>query len=334
MKRIAMAAALTLVAGVAQAQSDCPAAVAGPSSTNASRDVCLRTKDLFQLLAPQLGVSMTGGNAVLGQGGTLGGLGHFTVEARAIAVMGDIPDLPAWSGPSVTAPTPQELPSKNFPIGLPAVDGAIGIFKGLPFGLTNVGGIDLLLSAVYIPNVDQDNFKIAPAQNLKFGYGARVGLLQESLLIPGVSATWMKRDLPKTEISGSTTGASSMSFTLADAAVETTAWRLVASKSFIVFGLAAGFGQDRYSQTASFSGTATTSLLSNPVAFGPIALDNSMTRTTYFGNASINLLLLKIVGEVGQVSGGDLTPAPFNTFSTGAADDTRLYGSVGLRFSW
>jgi hypothetical protein len=63
-------------------------------------------------------------------------------------------------------------------------------------------------------------------------------------------------------------------------------------------------------------------------------MDNSITRTNYFANASINLLLLKIVGEVGQVSGGTVSPAPFNSFSSGAANDTRLYGSVGLRFSW
>ena len=45
------------------------------------------TTDLYQLMAPQLGVSITGGNPVLGQGGTLGGIGHFTVEARAIAAL-------------------------------------------------------------------------------------------------------------------------------------------------------------------------------------------------------------------------------------------------------
>lgn len=332
MKRFGIALALALTATAAQAQTDCPASTALPSSTNGARDICLRTKDLFQLLAPQLGVSMTAGNPVLGQGGTLGGLGHFTVEARANVVMGDIPDLPAWPAPSITAPASQELKSKDFPIGLPAVDGAIGIFKGLPVGLTNVGGIDLLVSAVYIPTVDQDNFKVTPDQNLKFGYGARVGLLQESLVIPGLSATWMKRDLPTTTITGSTSGLQNLSFTMADASIKTTSWRLIASKSLIVFGLAAGVGQDSYDQTATFSGNATTTAGSSN--FGPFALDNSMTRTNYFANASINLLLLKIVGEVGQVSGGDLTPAPFNTFSSGKADDTRLYGSVGLRFSW
>ena len=31
------------------------------------------------------------------------------------------------------------------------MDAAIGLFKGLPLGVTNVGGVDLLLSASYVP---------------------------------------------------------------------------------------------------------------------------------------------------------------------------------------
>lgn len=347
MKRLGIAAAMLVMATTAQAQAtDCPAAAPtgaiptpAQAGQNAARDVCFRSKDIFQLLAPSLGTSMVGGgNPVLGQGGTLGGLGHFTVEVRATGVEADIPDLSKFSAPSTTPPTPQILESFNFGVGLPAVDGAIGVFKGLPLGLTNVGGIDLLLSAAYIPSYESDNgdFKVSPDQNTRFGYGVRVGLLQESLLIPGVSATWMKRDLPTTTMTGTATPStgSSMSFTMADASVETTAWRVIASKSFILFGLALGAGQDKYSAGATFSGSATTPLSVTPTNFGPFALEESMTRTSYFANASINLLLLKIVGEVGQVTGGTLKNVPFNTFSSGAADDSRLYGSVGLRFSW
>ena len=70
MKRIGIALGLILTAttaplfdrGELRAQADCPAAVASPITPaqfgqNASRDVCLRTKDVFQLLAPQLGGS-------------------------------------------------------------------------------------------------------------------------------------------------------------------------------------------------------------------------------------------------------------------------------------
>ena len=256
MKRLGFAAALLVLASTAQAQtaSDCPAATAGNSAQNAARDVCLQAKDIFQLFAPQLGISITGGNATLGQGGTLGGLGHFTVEARGNVVMGDFPDITKFGAPGTTAPVSRVLPSKNQVVGLPAVDGAVGIFKGLPLGLTNVGGIDLLLSAAYIPTYKTSNgdFSVEPETNIKIGYGARVGLLQESLLVPGVSVTYMKRDLPKTTINAKAAG---LSMTMKDADIKTTSWRVVASKSLIMFGLAVGAGQDMYDESASFSGT-------------------------------------------------------------------------------
>lgn len=336
MKRLGFAAALLVVGSTAQAQAtDCPAATAGNSAQNAARDVCLQAKDIFQLFAPQLGISITAGNAILGQGGTLGGLGHFTIEARGNVVMGDLPDITKFPLPRTTTPTSQKLESKNQIVGLPAVNGAIGIFKGLPLGLTNVGGIDLLLSAAYIPTVGKtgDDFIVTPETNLKIGYGARVGLLQESLLIPGISVTWMKKDLPKTTITGT---APNISMSIKDADVKTTSWRIVASKSLLLFGLAAGVGQDTYDESATFSGSASSTIgpITTSTPFGPFTLDQKMTRTNYFANASINLLLIKIVGEVGQVSGGTLSPAPFNTFSSGAADDSRVYGAVGVRFGW
>jgi len=341
MKRLVIAAALAVVSTTAQAQAtDCPAGVAtavtpAQQGQNASRDVCLRAKDVFSLLAPQLGAAITAGNAVLGQGGTLGGLGHFTIEVRGTGVLnGSVPDVPKWSGlATTTPPASQELQTKKFPVPNAVIDGAIGVFKGLPLGLTNVGGIDILGSVTYIPTIDQNQIKVTPDANTKFGYGARVGLLQESLLVPGVSATWMKRDLPTTTIDGTGTfTGTTMSFTMADAAIKTTSWRLVASKSFILFGLAAGYGRDSYDESATFSGTAT--VLTQSTSFAPFTVSSKMTRSNVFADASINLLLVKLVGEIGQVSGGEVSPAPFNTFSGGKVDDSRTYGSVGLRFSW
>ena len=345
MKRLGIAAAMLVLGTTAQAQvTDCPAAAPtgviptpAQAGQNAARDICLRSKDIFQLIAPPIGTALAGGNTILGQGGTLGGLGHFTVQVRATAVQADVPDLSKFTAPSTTPPTTQVIESSNLGVAAPALDASVGVFKGLPMGLTNVGGIDLLVNATYVPSYESDDgdFKVTPNENWAFGYGARIGLLQESLLIPGLSATWVKRDLPTTSITGATTaGTSNMSFTMADAAIKTTSWRLVASKSFILFGLAAGFGQDSYDESATFAGSATTPLSPTPTSFGPFTVGEKMTRTTYFGNVSINLLLLKIVGEIGQVSGGELTNAPFNTFSSGEPLDSRLYGSVGLRFSW
>ncbi|MEO7103683.1 MAG: hypothetical protein ABI311_09895, partial [Gemmatimonadaceae bacterium] len=44
-----------------------------------TQDVCQKTIDFFQFVAPQLGTIIAGGNATLGVGGTLGGPGHIYV---------------------------------------------------------------------------------------------------------------------------------------------------------------------------------------------------------------------------------------------------------------
>ena len=56
-----------------------------------------------------------------------------------------------------------------------------------------------------------------------------------------------------------------------------------------------------------------------------------MTRTNYFADVAMNLLVLKLVGEVGMVSGGSVPT--YNQFST-KADASRLYGSVGIRLGF
>jgi hypothetical protein len=57
----------------------------------------------------------------------------------------------------------------------------------------------------------------------------------------------------------------------------------------------------------------------------------SMTRTNMFVGTQISLFVVKIVGEVGQVSGGS-TPTLKNNFGA-AADKSRNYASLGLRFA-
>ena len=52
--------------------------------------------------------------------------------------------------------------------------------------------------------------------------------------------------------------------------------------------------------------------------------------TNFFFDAALNLPLFKIVGEVGQVSGG--TVKTYNGFSGGRADKSQAYYSLGLRF--
>jgi hypothetical protein len=324
---IVLAALAAVPATVSAQANSCAATV--------TQDACQKAVDLFQYMAPQLGTVIAGGNATLGQGGTLGGFAtfpvphpKFSIGFRVNALQGSLPDVQN----AAATPVPGNAQSSTIPvedqvIPAPAMDVAVGLFKGLPLGLTNVGGVDLLLSAMYIPEFEGSNVSLAlPDGGLKIGYGARVGLLQESLLIPGVSVTWLKRDLPKANLSGTTAaGGLEADLSVNDLEVSTTAWRVVASKSLVMFGLAVGAGTDKYKSSANVIGRSS-------LAEGEARVEQEMSRTNYFADLSMNLMILKIVGEVGMVQGGEVNT--FNQWEGKQPADKRIYGSVGARLSF
>ena len=297
-----------------------------------SQDACQMAVDVFQLLSPQLGLALAGGNAVLGSGSTLGGPGHFSLGVRVNGFQGDLPDIGSFPVPSTSGRVQRTgtnaLPSSTQWVGLPTADAAIGLFGGVPLPLTNVGGIDLLLSATYVPTIGDStsDVRIAPDRNLEVGYGVRIGLLKESLVVPGLSFTYLKRDLPTTTISGSSPD---VGVAVRDAKVKTSAWRVVASKNLLTFGIAGGIGQDKYDDEANVQGTVKTVITS---ASQTVFMKQDLTRTNYFVDLSLNFPVFKLVGEVGQVNGG--TVNTFNEFETGAADKSRTYGSVGFRLAF
>lgn len=299
-----------------------------------AQDACQQAYDVFQFMAPQLGLALAGGNATAGQGSVLGGLGHFSVGVRGNVFDGQLPQVSQFS-PRASGATPaQVLPSKSQIVGLPTADGAIGLYKGFPLAIANILGLDALVSATYVPSISSNNVSITPQNNWQFGYGARLGLISESIVTPGVSVTWIERDLPTTTIVGTTaSGGFSDSLSVNNAAVKTSAWRVVASKSFIVFGVTLGAGQDTYKESAGILGSVTSN---SPLLPGSVqaseSLSQNLTRNNIFADLSLNLPLFKLVGEVGDVSGGSVNT--YNSFSGGRADRSIVYGSAGLRLSW
>jgi len=65
---------------------------------------------------------------------------------------------------------------------------------------------------------------------------------------------------------------------------------------------------------------------------GPITLGQKLSRSNVFGSLWITSQVVRIVGEIGRVSGGDI--ATFNQFSGPQAADARTYGSVGISFGF
>jgi hypothetical protein len=307
-------AAGMLAAGTAGAQVDV---------TSCTLDGCQKAADMYAFLAPQLSGVIAGGNATLGQGGVLGGLGHFSIGLRATAMQGELPDMESVD--VVDGPRQQSTFGVEDQIfGMPQFEIGVGLFRGIPLGVSNVGGVDLLISGSYLPDVEEEELQlVAPDGNFKFGFGARVGILQETMAVPGVSVTYLRRGLPTLDMTSVSEGDSLM---VRGAKLNVDSWRLVASKSFFAFGLAAGIGQDRSDAEATVTARI------DGIDVPDVRFSQEMTRTNAFANLSLNLAVLRLVGEVGRVWGGD---APtFNEFEGTSAAEPRLYGSLGLRLGW
>jgi hypothetical protein len=300
-----------------------------PDNTRIAQDACQKAIDLFQYLAPQLGAVLAGGNATQGLTGTLGGPGHFSAGVRGNLMQASLPEVdrvvPATRGAEQSTYT-----LSNRFIGLPTGDLAIGLFKGLPLGLSHAGGVDLLLSAAYLPNYNNNSVDIAVASSSwKLGYGVKIGILQEGILVPGVSLSILTRGLPVVSIIG-TSGQDRLA--LDSIRVNARSWRLVAGKSLLFVGGAVGIGGDTYTSDATLNVTIAPRQATPGGSGGPIVLNQKISRSNAFASAWINVLVLRIVGEIGRVSGGDI--ATFNQFSGTQAADSRSYGSVGLSVGW
>ena len=317
--------ALTAQSGIDSRCTD-PALV---GSSNEGQDACQKALDLLNYMTPQLGTLIAGGNATIGQGGTLGGLGHFALSVRANAMRASLPDIDAAGVNFGNAQRSNYVTEAQW-AALPVVDAAFGVFKGIALPLTNVLGVDLLVNVSYLPELEHHPLTLTtPDGSFKFGYGARVGVLQESLVLPGISVTYMKRDLPRTTLIASWEGgvlSNADTARLQNFDIGTTSWRLVASKSLLAFNLALGVGQDRYEASADAFYS-----VNEPLARfegGPVRYAFDVTRTNVFLDVVTNLGLMKLVATVGGVSGGDIPT--YNSFDT-EADASRIYGSLGVR---
>ncbi len=327
-KAFVMAAGLAILATDGQAQTACPAGV--PTAATAAENSKQQAADLFQYVAPQLGTSIAGGSPTLGQTSTLGGLGHFSVGVRGTVVNGSLPDVNKFPT-CYTGKYSANLSTSSKVIPGVGADAAIGIFGGIPLALTNVGAVDLLVSATYIPEVDQNNVHVRlPNGSLQLGYGARIGLLSESILVPGVSLSYMKRDMPTVNMDANSGVADSLFVT--GLKLKTTSWRIEASKSLLMFGLFGGIGKDKYKssvETVRASVGAPAPVGRVNASLTPVP-SQSLDRTNLFVGLKLNLLIFKLAAEVGQATGGDVTT--FNTFTGSAANASRTYGSLGIRF--
>ena len=316
----ALIAALPLAAAPASAQLSPACAGRGPVE-----DACQKASDVFSVLAPQLGIVVAGGNAALGQSSTLGGLGHLALGVRATGLKTDLPDV-GQVDLALNGAQRSNIPVTNQWAGLPAVELGVGLFRGIPVGLSYVGGVDALVTATWLPEISTDEVSITvPSGSVKFGGGLRVGVLQETAMVPGVSLTWVRRELPSADVVARTDAGDTLAVN--GTRVRADSWRLVAGKSFAVLALTGGVGQDRMDARADVSAVVRSGT-PIPARLAPVPLSQKVTRSNAFVGLSINAAVVRLSGEIGRSWGG--TIATYNDFEGTTADAPRIYGAVGL----
>ena len=131
---------------------------------------------------PVAGLLVSGGNPVIGTANTLGGLGRFSLTARANAADIVLPD-PEYDGSPARCP-----PAKSSTRRCRWSRARPGSTKGFPRDCLS---IDFLGSAQLLPTNQIDNLTVdADARRigdvaLGFGYGLRVGILRDDGPLPG-----------------------------------------------------------------------------------------------------------------------------------------------------
>lgn len=284
------------------------------SLTGSSRRICDAALDGTRAFHPVAGLLVSGGNPVIGTASTQGGLGRFSITARANAADVVLPD-PGYDGAAGSVPS-----SKDLYAPVPLLEAAAGIYQGLPSGLLSV---DLLGSAQLLPTDQIDHLTVDPDARrlgdvaLGFGYGMRVGVLRDEGPLPAVSVSAMRRSIPKLAY-GDLDQGDQFSYAVD---LQATNLRLIASKQFAALQVAGGVGWDRY------TGDAEVRLREQPGT--GLGMELKESRAMAFLNAGLELAALSIVGEAGYQSGRDRElSTDFEDFDTGSG---KFFAGFGLR---
>lgn len=293
----------------------------------ATQDACQKAVDLFRFMAPQLGSAVVGGNPVLGSTGSLGGLGHLSLGIRANSVSGRLP-LASQVAVAQTGAVSSDYALEGQSMGLPVFDLAVGLFPGIVLPGTRGLALDALVNAGWIQRGSERELTIGlPDGALHVGYGARLVLLEESVVTPSMTVTFVRQRLPTLELAAAP-GGDALDFR--DVSVRTDQWRLLFSKFLGPWDVSAGLGQDRHRASTDIGLAVQRDGV--PATAGPIRLTQSLTRDNTFLGVATMLAPLRVAFELGRVSGGSIPT--FNQFAGRRADDALVYVTLGARLVW
>lgn len=283
----------------------------------AHRARCMDAALALQAIRSGFGFAAAGGNDLPGSSSTMGhrlpGSPRLALSARASAARFSMPDL-LGAGTS---------PAKGKDVYLPVVgvSGTVGLLDGLSLA-PSFGGIfslDLFGNYHWLLPSEDDGFR---KQVGAWGLGARLGLLRESFVAPGISLSLAYRSLEKVDW-GRLTDGDPVQVSLSP---DVTSLRALVGKDLLGIGLVAGLGLDRYS-------AAGVAFVPDPASesVGDLPADGLRSdRRLFFLGGSMTFLVLQLSGEVGWAEGFRESYPPGET---GRFDPRSkgYYASAGLR---
>ncbi|HKJ92130.1 MAG TPA: hypothetical protein VJ957_03125 [Longimicrobiales bacterium] len=305
--------------------------------------LCAQVVSAVQNVQPTIGIAFSAANPTLGTASTIGKrLGMFpriSVSARANIALADMPDLFNGFSPTLTTSQLPAMGTSKVPVASLQGDVALGIFNGLSLGpaISGLGAVDLLGSVSFVPTVQKAGIQ---STIFNFGGGARVGIIKQGILMPGVSLTGMYRRMGDVTFGDINSGDPAQFTTnLQDISL-----RAMISKGLLLLDVAAGGGYDIYKSDIDMQWNLTC----DPAVCGgvtaltfPGQVSGSIQTAAWnvFADAGISLFLLHVVAEVGyQKPTSVIGPADLQNASLPSQDlvskdlsGGRLFGSVGVR---
>lgn len=272
------------------------------------RFLCGQVVAAMTTVQPTVGIGFSGGAHTLGTHTTIGrrlGIPRVSVTARLNAAFADAPDLldgyrPTFDDDGRLRP----MGTVTLPVASLQGDVVLGLYNGLSVGpvVSGIGAIDLLASGSFIPAADAIGLSDAI---VNVGAGARIGLIRQGLLLPGVSVSGMYRtmlgDIAFGELGGDPAAGDPAEFS-----TSLSAWsfRGGVSKGILIFDLSAGLGWDVYTSDVHFDFRlrCPAARCGEEMVLGTAAGVGGRLRTTAwnaYGNVGLNLVILRLVAEVG-----------------------------------
>lgn len=201
---------------------------------------CLDASIALELLQPELGIAVAGGNPVLGTASPIGtrfrGIPRLYIGARLNFAFPEVPDVVAYAGSD-----PRPGAASDFVLPAARLDLSVGLFEGVnpAATLSGFGAVEVLGSLGVLILPSGQGFR---SNSTTLGLGLRVGLLRESFTAPGISVTGAYRWTGDLDYGSAPAGDDS------ELGLDLGVWAVRAgiSKSFSVFGLTLNGGYDAY----------------------------------------------------------------------------------------